>query len=533
MISDNNYLNYKEGQLHLSSSKKYESKSNFRIKIYKKSLYIIQHIKSNLFLTAETPNLKLIKKSGNKKEYKEWNIFEVNDNKYIIQNVNKCYIFYKNNNLLCENIKKNQALKFSFLKLYEEVIHSQQDLELIEKEPVDVIIKYIDLRDPDLKRKGIPQIKKDEDNQELKYCIRSILKNIPWIRKIAIVLPNKKVRYFKDYKQINEKIIYINDKNLLGFDSSNVYTFHFNYWRLTKFNISKNIIIMDDDYFIGKPLKKSDFFYVKNGKIVPSLVANIYNYETKDNIINNLNILRVKAKKSKRRQNEKVHMYSIYNTYAFIIKLLKKNSLIVPFFTHNAISCNLDIIKELYNLVYNSEFKVSTLDSIYRDIETLQFQTFYQSYIFNKDYNIKINQIDWAYIDHNNTMTANFNRSLFVINTGGYDYTTISFKKARIAMEKIFPEPTPYEIYNYSFYPSFVFDIVYELDKELKDCKNKIKEYEKPLSEVKKEKKKIKKQKEMEKKMFKMSKINGIQISLFLAITLKLSKSFLKKYFSN
>ena len=92
-------------------------------------------------------------------------------------------------------------------------------------------------------------------------------------------------------------------------------------------------------------------------------------------------------------------------------------------------------------------------------------------------------------------MTANFNRSLFVINTGGYDYTTISFKKARIAMEKIFPEPTPYEIYNYSFYPSFVFDIVYELDKELKDCKNKIKEYEKPLSEVKKEKKKLYKKK--------------------------------------
>ena len=138
-----------------------------------------------------------------------------------------------------------------------------------------------------------------------------------------------------------------------------------------------------------------------------------------------------------------------------------------------------------------------------------------------------------VYIDHNNALTANFNRPLFVINAGGYDYTTISFKKARIAMEKVFPEPTPYEIYNYSFYPSFVFDIVYELDKELKDCKNKIEEYEKTLLEVKKEKKKIKKQKEMEKKMFKMSKINGIQISFYLAITLKLGKSFLKKYFSN
>ena len=39
-------------------------------------------------------------------------------------------------------------------------------------------------------------------------------------------------------------------------------------------------------------------------------------------------------------------------------------------------------------------------------------------------------------------------------------------------MEKIFPEPTPYEIVNYSYFPSFSLDVVCELDK-------KINEYEK------------------------------------------------------
>ena len=33
---------------------------------------------------------------------------------------------------------------------------------------------------------------------------------------------------------------------------------------MKKFGISDNFIIMDDDYFIGNTLKKSDFFYVEN-----------------------------------------------------------------------------------------------------------------------------------------------------------------------------------------------------------------------------------------------------------------------------
>ena len=94
------------------------------------------------------------------------------------------------------------------------------------------------------------------------------------------------------------------------------------------------------------------------------------------------------------------------------------------------------------------------------------------TYKFNKNFNIKVNQIRCAYIDHNNAIFANYNYSLFVINTGGEDYTPISFKKARLAMEKIFPDPTPYEIINNnSYFPSFAFNIVYELEKEIEKLK--------------------------------------------------------------
>ena len=112
------------------------------------------------------------------------------------------------------------------------------------------MIKYIDLRDPNLKRKGIHQIEKDYDNDELRYSIRSILMNISWIRKIFILMPNKKVRFFKEYKNIKNKIVYITDKNLLGYDSSNSNSFQFKVWKMKKFGISDNLIIMDDDCFI-------------------------------------------------------------------------------------------------------------------------------------------------------------------------------------------------------------------------------------------------------------------------------------------
>ena len=117
------------------------------------------------------------------------------------------------------------------------------------------------------------QIDKDYDNEELRYSIRSILSNIPWIRKIFILMPNEKVRYLKDYNSIKEKIIYVKDKDLLGYDSSNPHAFQYRYWKMKNFNISENIVVMDDDYFIGKKLKKSDFFYVDNGKAYPFIVT--------------------------------------------------------------------------------------------------------------------------------------------------------------------------------------------------------------------------------------------------------------------
>ena len=101
-------------------------------------------------------------------------------------------------------------------------------------------------------------------------------------------MPNKKVAFFKSYEEINEKIIYIKDKDLLGFDTANIYSFLFNLFKMKKFGLSKNFIYMDDDYFIGKYLKKYDFFYYdeKAKKIFPYLITTKFSESNKTDVLN-------------------------------------------------------------------------------------------------------------------------------------------------------------------------------------------------------------------------------------------------------
>ena len=93
-------------------------------------------------------------------------------------------------------------------------------------------------------------------------------------------MPNEKVRFLKNYSEINEKIIYVHDKDILGHESANVHAFQYRIWKLKKFGLSENFISMDDDYFIGKPAEKSDFFYVDNYSVYPFIINTDFGLET-------------------------------------------------------------------------------------------------------------------------------------------------------------------------------------------------------------------------------------------------------------
>jgi len=472
ILNENQYVTYHKTEIYLSN--------NFNKNTFLKVVKVSGYLNNSLFRIEQI-------ESSNKMSYLKneeisfrgsinnldlWKIIKTNKETYIIQNINKCYIIIKNNKFFCQYIQENIASEFIFIKIYNEVNkHTDNNInkEILKNEPIDILIKYIDLRDKNLKRNGIHQIEKDYDNEELRYSLRGIIYNIPWIRKIFILMPNNKVRYFKDYNLIRDKIVYVNDKDLLGYDSSNFNAFLFRYWKMNKFGISNNFIIMDDDYFIGKKLNKNDFFYVEKGRVVPSIVtSNFIKLEPKS-VEKKLELYKNRVKQIKEEQGEDEWNLSISLTFSFILKFFNisnDNSIYVPKFTHNAIPVNIRELKEVYFLAYNSEYKYSTLDCLYRISGYLQFQLLIMAYTFIK-YRRKVSNIPSKVIQLNDSISSNYRFSLFCINKGAGYFNYLNYYKARIAMEYLFPNPTPYEIIDYSIL-KISFNVTYSLDRYLK-----------------------------------------------------------------
>ena len=287
-------------------------------------------------------------------------------------------------------------------------------------------------------------------------------------------MPNQYVRFFKNYNLINDKIVYVKDKDFLGYDSSNSNAFQFRYWKMKEYGISDNFIVMDDDYFIGKKLKKTDFFHIVKDRVIPSIITSKILKIDKDSVQGKYLLYKNKALMSKEEQNFDLFNYSLYLTYLLIINTFKRENIFVPEFTHNAIPVNVKELKEIYDLVYKSQYKSATLDCLYRDIGYVQFQSLYTSYIFNK-YQRKVREISYNYIEINNAILANYNFSLFCINKGGGKYTYLNLYKAKIVMEALFPIRSPYEINNY-FISYLSYNVVYLMEKEIARYKKNLKE---------------------------------------------------------
>ena len=125
----------------------------------------------------------------------------------IVENEIKCESYYESN---------TNALKI--IRLYTENNLQKINNNLLENEPIDIVIRYVQET----------ELLNSKPNWELKYCLRSIYKNIPWIRKIFIITSNNQISFLKNNEELNDKIILIKEEELLGFEttSDSVYLFN-------------------------------------------------------------------------------------------------------------------------------------------------------------------------------------------------------------------------------------------------------------------------------------------------------------------
>ena len=326
---------------------------------------------------------------------------------------------------------------------------------------VGAVFLYIDVNDPDLQKRRSELkkcIKKDVENDELKYALRSVLTNIPWIRKIFIFMPNEKVKFLKEQDQINDKIVYVNQEELVGVTGS-CSTLEWNLWKLKSKDCSDHIIYFNDDYFVGQPMKKSDFFYEdEDGNTVPYIFfeKNRIKEIKKEDIKKILDKFNSKvSNKDMAKQNNNAFFLRIFNSRFILYDLFKCNNLknsIHKHFMHNAIPINLSELKEIYDIIKNEyKYAEEALESKFKNRNSFVTADLYSFYNLNKN-DRKINdKIKYEYFDmaDENIIEKQdkYRYDLFCINTGGdRNYTTEERLKAKEIMNKLFPEKTEYEV---------------------------------------------------------------------------------------
>ena len=261
-------------------------------------------------------------------------------------------------------------------------------------------------------------------------------------------MPNEKVIFLKVKEEIKDKIVYVRDKDLLGFDSSNIQSFLFNLDKMEKFGLSKNFIYMEDDCFIGKYLEKKDLFYFNKriNKVKPYLISWKFYEINKTYIINEYNNL-IKFKETIDAHSKEGFLLQKLNTVKFFIDNYNI-SIISPLYTHNAIPENIDDLKKIHKVSRKFKYINETLYEKKRNIFSLCHEHFVNLFQLNINKR-NVNPVLSLYVKIEVLKGINLNKELFVINTGGnHKPTTRQYKLQRKIMEKKFPWKIKYEILN-------------------------------------------------------------------------------------
>lgn len=148
------------------------------------------------------------------------------------------------------------------------------------KEPVDIVITWVNGSDPhhiekrekELKKSGkvaniAQKARRFSDNGEIYFCLKSIANHMPWVNKVYIVTDNQTPECVAEQHPelqcilnkiqiVDHSIIYADYEHLLPvFNSLALETF---LWRIP--GLAENFIYFNDDVFLCNRIKEDTFF---------------------------------------------------------------------------------------------------------------------------------------------------------------------------------------------------------------------------------------------------------------------------------
>jgi len=211
---------------------------------------------------------------------------------------------------------------------------------------VDIVYTWVNGNDPNWRAKKAECLKNEQneissfsssdarfqDNQELKYSLRSIYKYAPWVNKIYIVTDNQVPDWFntdnKWVEIIDHKDIFEDHSCLPTFNSMAIET------KLHRIEgLSEQFLYFNDDVFLGRKCAPTDFFSENN---IPHLfVSKLFHTESKN--------AHIKKAKVWRTRNE--HQASIENCRELIFN--QHNQYIKYKFRHGVKAFNKSVLFEL------------------------------------------------------------------------------------------------------------------------------------------------------------------------------------------
>lgn len=308
------------------------------------------------------------------------------------------------------------------------------------EEPIDCVVTWVNYNDPAWSKMHKdfssvrPEVQGDGDAvsryfsfDELKYCLRSIRLNMPWIRQIIVFTNCERPAWLIEHKDIRwvDHSSVIDENSLPIFNSHAIET----YLHMIP-GLSDRFIYMNDDFFILRNTKPDDFI-MSNGvtKFFPEVSGVVSGVP---------------------RPQDPAYLNASRNSAAAL--LAKCGSYPTQILKHAPYALNREVLTEICDHAFADQISLTRGNRFRNHLDINLVSFLYHYYAYNNrlsapyELNISYVAVEDIFWKEKLRSTLSSGAMVLCINSGGADRPSDGFQNTAIKfLESAFPNPGPWE----------------------------------------------------------------------------------------